>query len=232
MATDFAEAVGGATEALRTIPEFMEALSDVIRTPYGWILLLIVLVWLVRNLDYPNLVSLIGAKEKKRLEKIETYAAKSQLADGKTLGVVKDLRDAYYFKIATGIYAEKDLRYKLIELYEKTSISVSWTTIKRALPYLNISDGTIRDFSLLEQAERIFNLFAGFLVLTFTIAVSLVFLFTAEKNAAQFLIWIGTFMVFFPFSLYAFSQNFPYQAAEIIRKDLKELLDSADRSKD
>tara|TARA_Y100000815_G_scaffold37835_1_gene31270 strand:- start:113 stop:358 length:246 start_codon:yes stop_codon:yes gene_type:complete len=57
------------------------------------------------------------------------------------LGVVKEQRDAYYFTEATsGIYAGRDLRKELIKLHEASGPDTNWTTIRRAMPYIRLSE--------------------------------------------------------------------------------------------
>lgn len=88
-----------ATDMVKSIPAFMEAVSEVLQSPYGWLVLGALLIWFLINRDLNRLFGLFERGEKLKLEKLETYVNNSSAANKQSLNVIKDLRDAYYFKV-------------------------------------------------------------------------------------------------------------------------------------
>jgi hypothetical protein len=119
------------TEVVKNISVLKEALFELLQKPGDWLWLIFILLvfaggWLVRHVSIQNLLTVAGSRERSRLQQIESYIENPEMADSGSLAVLKGLRNAFYFKVATGIYAEKAYRDRLIELHEKTSIAVSW----------------------------------------------------------------------------------------------------------
>jgi len=220
---DITKGIEGATSVLKSIPDFIKAFTEVMQTPYGWIFLAIILIWFVLNKDLTNLINLFESKEKKRLDKLETYVSNSETADSEALEVIKDLRDAYYFKVATNIYAEKSLRDSLISLHKKTSHTISWVNIKRAMPYIEVSSNSlisIRKEKLSEKIGYYYNLFTGWLFLGFSVALFLVFMFAENKDINQIALWLFSTSFCAIFAIFVFSQNFSIASANKIKKEL------------
>ena len=223
MSEDIAKGIDSATSVVKSIPEFMKALTDVMETPYGWIVLAVILIWFFLNKDLSRFLNIFETKEKKRLDKLEVYVNNKEAANSEALEVIKDLRDAHYFKVATGIYAEKRLRDSLINLHKKTSHTINWVNIKRAMPYIDAdstSTVSIRDQSRSEQFGYFYNLFTGWLFLGFAVALSLVFIFSSDKVLSQFALWIASTLFCAFFAIFAFSQNFPISSAKKIKTEL------------
>ncbi|WP_351189321.1 hypothetical protein [Shewanella sp. TB4-MNA-CIBAN-0142] len=226
MSEDIAKGIHSATSVVNSIPEFMKALTDVMETPYGWIILAVILIWFLLNKDLSRFLNIFETKEKKRLDKLEVYVNNKEAANNEALEVIKDLRDAHYFKVATDIYAEKSLRDSLINLHKKTSHTINWINIKRAMPYINAdstSTVSIRDQSRSEKFGYFYNLFTGWLFLGFAVALSLVFIFSNDRVLSQFALWIASTLFCAFFAMFAFSQNFPIRAAKKIKTELEKV---------
>lgn len=212
-----------ATNTVRSIPEFLDAIAEIMRTPYGWVVLAALLIWFLLNKDLSNMFRVFESKEKKRLEKLEVYINNKEAANDDALVVIKDLRDTHYFKVATDIYAEKPLRDSLITLHKRTSHSVNWINIKRAMPYLIVgrdSKVTVRKQTKFEVLGHYYNLVTGWLFLGFSVALLLVFLLSATKDFGQFSVWVLS-TVFSTFcAMFAFSQNWPIASAKKISNEL------------
>lgn len=224
--TDKTTAVNDAIEAVNSIPKFIDAITELLNTPYGWIALAAVLVWIFLN---KNLISIFLEPNKKEIHKIErldSYVENPEAADKLTLQAIKDLRDAHYFKIATGIYAEKNLREALIKLHNKHSPTINWTHIKRALPYIETNKGTetsVRKTTISETIGYYYNLSTGILFLFLSIAALVAFISTGKLNLISVLTGAGSALFSFAFALFVFSQNFPEKSAKLIRNTIKKL---------
>ncbi len=226
MSKDIAKDIESATSVVKSIPEFLKAVTDVMQTPGGWVLLGVVLVWFLLNKDLSRFLNIFEAKEKKRLDKLEVYVSNKDAANEEALGVIKDLRDAHYFKVATDIYAEKNLRDSLINLHKRTSHTINWINIKRAMPYIEANSDyevAIREQNWREKAGYYYNQIIGWLFLGFATALSLVYLFSSNKELAQFGIWISSTLFCAIFAIFSFSQNFPISSAKKIEAELKRI---------
>jgi len=227
---DLAKGIEGATTVLKSIPDFIKAFTEVMQTPYGWIFLAIIFLWFVLNKDLAKLFSLFESKEKKRLDKLEIYVRNTETANSEALEVIKDLRDAYYFKVATDIYAEKNLRDSLISLHKKKSHTITWVNIKRAMPYIDAdskSNISIREQNWQEKIGYFYNLSIGWLFLGFLIASSLVYMFSSNKDLSQFGLWLTSTLFCAFFTIFSFSQNFPISSAKKIKAELKKTVNNS-----
>lgn len=215
-----------ATDMVKSIPEFITAVSDLLQSPHGWLVLVVLLIWFLINRDLSHLFSLFERGEKQRLDKLESYVSNPSAADEKSLNVIKDLRDAYYFKVATGIYAEKGRRESLIKLHNDISHTINWVQIKRALPFIiahSDMNSSIRDMEFRDKFVHYYNLAVGFLFLVFAIAVLLMFLISKPQNLSGVLIGVGGALTPALFALFVFSQNLPFESAKKIKKELERL---------
>jgi hypothetical protein len=222
-----------ATEAINQVPPLIDALIDLLQTPAGWLLLSALFLWLLINKDFSRLVDLMGRKERQRFEHLDLYVTKPELADEESVKVLRDLRDAHYFKIATGIYAEKNLRSALIKLHDQTSHEVNWALIRRAFPYIQANGQKqvkVRDLTAFEGFGCWYNQLVGYISLLTAAGIFSLFVFSTTKSFAS-LIWVisGAFAALF-FAMFVFAQNWPEQAAKRIQKELAKLQDEKVRS--
>lgn len=223
MSQSLAKGIEEATTVLASIPDFMKAFSDVMQTPYGWIFLVVILFWFFLNKNLTNIFNFFESKERKRLVGLEAYVNNPQVADGEALEVIKDLRDACYFKVATGIYAEKNLRDSLISLRKKISDEISWVNIKRAMPYIKVGQNSsieIREENLSEKLGYYYNLVVGWLFLGSSVLLWLMFLFTENKGFNHVFVCVFSVLFCLFVSVLVFSQNFSIVSASKIRKKL------------
>lgn len=223
---DSANKIDQATDMVKSIPEFMDAVSEVLQSPYGWLVLLGLLIWFLMNRDLSHVFRLFEPGEKKRLDKLESYVNNPTAADEQSLNVIKDLRDAYYFKVATGIYAEKGRRETLIKLHRDTSYAINWVQIKRALPFIiskSDNQSYIRELEPMEKIGHYYNLTVGFLFLFFAIALLLMFLISNPQDVIGVLIGVGGALAFALFAMFVFSQNWPIESARKIKRELESI---------
>ncbi|PVZ63446.1 hypothetical protein [Pelagibaculum spongiae] len=213
-----------ATEALNSIPKFLEAFQGILENPSAWVVLVGFLFWSLLKKDSSHLFDLVERKKKNRLKDIENYISNAECACNDSLPVIKDLRDAYYFESATGIYAEKLERKKLINLYNSTSIEINWITIKRATPYFETSssdDIQIKEFTKIDKLSYWYNCFSGILLFISAALLLLSFLFSDDKNLVKTAAFSISFIFIILFALFLTAQNWPANAAKKIKVTLK-----------
>lgn len=218
--------IAQATEVVKSIPDFITAVADVIQTPSGLIVTAFVIVWFVINRDFTNISNLFKNKENKRLERLEAYVSAPEHADPKTLQIAKEQRDTYYFKVSTnGIYAELELREELIKLHESTTHHINWTIIRRAIPFLKLSDDGklyVKDKTLADIISIYYNRFIAVMLVVATIGSLFLLIFTTEPTFVTTL-KMGLLALFFGLgTLAVLSQNFPTSAADKIIKELEQ----------
>ncbi len=217
------------TETVQSMQDFLSALSDVLSTPLGWLVVLGLFLWLIVNKDFSHLFDLAERKQKNRLRDLETYVTNKDAACDDSLSVIKDLRDAYYFKVATGIYAEQKLRKSLVELHRITSNAISWVDIRRAMSFIVVSDdgnAEVRKFTKFERFSYYYNFVVAFLFGFIAILVFIAFWASATKEIQQTLLWAVSLIFCFGIAAYSLAQNWPIGSAKRIDKELEKRKDN------
>ena len=216
--------IESATGFLENIPAFTRALESVLDSQWGWLFLLIFFIWLMANKDWTKLASLLERKEQKKIERLELYKQQCCDSESETQQVILDVRNAYYFKEATGIYAENTHRKALSNFHESYSHSINWKQIKIAMPHIVISkEGkvSIKKMSTLDKITFYYNLFMCGTFLFLGLVLLLTFTTLDSPSAMSFLYGIGGFLAFMCLSLLSLSQNWSMQSAKRIKKEIE-----------
>ncbi|GAA5784874.1 hypothetical protein [Chitiniphilus shinanonensis] len=224
-AVGVADQVKDATEAVQQLPRLVEAIVAVSQSPLVMLIVAFIFaLWVFAKKDFSYIFGFIERKRSKRLGHLNDYVERPELADSEAMQVLRDLRDAHYFKVATGIYAEKGFRKSLIKLHQDTSHLIGWPTIRSALAFIEIgSDGEakVREPFLRENIERWYNNFtSGFF---FVVGVFwLIFYWWVEKRTMEGVaIGFAAFVLFVGGAFIFRFQNFPYLASRKIKKELE-----------
>ncbi len=219
--------VEGLAKEIQSIPELINAIVTTMQNPIGFVLVLALFGWFVLNRDFSKFFHLFEYKENRRLTLLESYIKDNDIADKNALLVAKEQRDTYYFKIATnGIYAEKVLRNALIELHSKTSSNVSWTTIRRAMPYMELplsGNVFIREQTKSEKFGKYYNIFVAALFVLIAGGTILLLVASSAPTFVTVIKMVGLSIFFMFAAMIISSQNFPIFAATKIHKELARL---------
>lgn len=220
---DITPAVKDATEAIDHIPLLVEAFSRLLATPTGWVVLVAVFLWFVVN---RKLYTVFDSEKRlrARLEQLDGYLAKPEIADPDSVAVVRDLRDAHYFRIATGIYAEKRLRKSLIWLHDETPHLINWKQIHRALPYIKPTakgTATIRDLTAWERIGYIYNEVVAYASLLAAAGMFALLLLSGARSILVVALTVAGAIIAFALAMFAFSQNLPERNARRIKAELE-----------
>lgn len=222
---EFAPQVRDATEAIQQVPPLVGAILNLLQTPAGWAVLAALFFWFLVNKDFSHVFGFLERRERRRFEYLDLYIAKHEVADEGAVKVLRDLRDAHYFKIGTGIYAEKKLRIALIGLHERISYIVSWRQIRRAVPYIEADQNgniSIRKLSRVEIVGYWYNQLVGYASLLVA-AGTFSFLIFLKGMTLSALMWcIGGGLAALFFAIFVFAQNLPANSAKRIHKELKQ----------
>lgn len=207
--------------AIQSLSAVVDALASLPIS--SWVALVVFFLWLLVNKDPSRILGILERKQTLRLERLDAYVASSDLADTSAIRVMRDLRDAHYFKIGTGIYAENRLRNALIKLHEMTSHLVTWRHIRLALPYLEIGANESIAVRALRTSEKLGYWYNQLIAYTFLLIaatlVSLVIL-SGSKTLASFLIGFGGGILSALFAMFVLSQNWPVHASRRIAGEL------------
>lgn len=215
--------VDQATGMIKSLPDFFDAISGILQTPLGWLILVAIVFGILINRDFNKLFSFFTRREKLKLERLKEYTTSKNSLDTQTHKAIEDIIDACYFKIATGIYAEKKRRNSLITLHKKISHTINWSQIKRALPFIKIESDSktiIRDMTTEEKIGYFYNLFTGIIMLIFSSALFLLFIFSQPKDIENFLLKLTGSIIAFSFTFFIFYQNLHYDSARKIKKEI------------
>jgi hypothetical protein len=223
---DFLSQIKEATEALQKLPTLLDAAWGVFQTPSGWFVLLPLIFWFFVNKDLSHLFDLFERRGRRRLECLDTYVSKPDVADSESIQALCDIRDAHYFKIGTGIYAERKLRLVLIALHGNTSHFVSWRHIQRAFEYIEIDDKnniSIRKMTKFENVGYWYNQVVGY---TFMLVAAVVFsfsIFLSLKTPSSLLWGMAGALLALILAVFVLAQNWSAHAAKLINKELHKL---------
>ncbi len=215
-----------ATELLKSIPEFLEALSTVLQTPWGWLVLLIVVSFIFINRNFSFVIDIYNKRRSMRIDNYNSYLKKENYDSENMEMVMRDAIDTHFFKVATGIYAEDSFRISLIKLHELISYKFSWKKIKCALPYIEADadhNVTIRRLKFGERAGVYYNVFVGLLLLTLATAIFINFIISEQKTFSDILVAITATLGFTFSSMFIFSLNLSSSEAERIREELSKI---------
>lgn len=212
---------------LNSVPEVLDALSNLVQHDWlGWLVLIGGVVWVLLNKDVGFLFSVFERKAAKRLELLESYISQKEIACKELHRGMKDLRDAHYFKVATGIVAEKSRRNGLLSLHDSISHRINWKQIKRAEAYIEVSDDeqiTVRKAKLTECFEYAFNWIVGLVFLLLSGILFIALVLGGTKTLGSLLFGIGAATSTAIFSMFVFSLNRSFSDAKSIRAALQEI---------
>ncbi len=218
MAGNVIDDASKAVSLLGKLAEFIQqypVLSGVLAV----VVLVVLIVWVCLNFDVSRVFYPMEHKEKRKGETLDGYLASELAGCDETKRTISDLREAHYFKIATGIYAENLRRKAYVQLYESMPHLISWRLIRRALPYLDITPSGcafVRQPSWDERLSYRYNQCIGF---SFLIIAAVIMYFGILSGVAGFIGYIGFVFGSACVATIAFMQNWPMLAAKRIEEE-------------
>jgi hypothetical protein len=218
---ELAPQVEDLAKAIQSLPSLLEAVNSLPIS--GWVVLVAFFLWFVANKNLSRVFDVLWRKEKRKLEQLDTYISSPAAGDENAIKAIRDLRDARYFKMATGIYAESRVRNAFIRLHEATSHLVTWRHICRAHPYLKVAaDETVivKDLDFSEKLSYWYNQLVGYLFLLLAATLVSLAILSGSKTVMSFSFGFGGGILSALFAMFVFSQNWPIHAAQKIAKEL------------
>lgn len=219
---ELAPQVEDLAKTIQSLPSLLGAVSSLPLS--GWVVLVAFFLWLLANKNLPQVFDLFDRKEKRLLERLETYVSSPEAGEPKTMKAVRDIRDAHYFKVATGIYAEARVRNAYIELHGRTSHLITWRHICRAHPYLEVAADetiTVRVMDFAESLSYWYNQIVAYGSLLVSAALVSLVILSGSKTLSSFSVGFGGAILSALFAAFVFSQNWPVHAAKKIARELE-----------
>jgi hypothetical protein len=217
-----AEKTKDITEAVTQWSKLADEVFNLLQTPVGWILITMFIFWLLITKDFSHLFYILERKDKKLLDRLDLYISKPEWADKETFKALADIRDTHYFKMATGIYASKNIRNALIELNNYQLENISWHKICQANKYIKINKKNqifIRSLTRGEKIEYVFHIFLGAAILALALLVCILAVF--KGNTLGLKAFVSIYVVALVFGAAGvLKQNWSANAAKQIRKEL------------
>lgn len=213
------------TQTAKESRELVDLVIETAKDPIGISVIVFVFLSIIFYKTVPTAFNYLMKRKQWKTDLMDSYLAKNIAGNTPLNSVISDMRDTYYFNIATGIQAEKNRRESLIALHTSLGDIGSWQMIRRAGSFLRQNDQTgmyVPEFTTADKLGSAFNtmvfiFFASIFAVGFSI---LVFLPPKDLNLVKTL----ALCVVASFILIAYSafQNFPYLAAKKIQKKLRE----------
>jgi len=206
-------------EIVTSLPDLIVSLSSL--SIWGWIALIIILILVFlgffANRDITWILDVFERTRRRKLVLLESYISSSDSAtDSDMLEIIQDVRNAHYFKIATGIFAEGYERKTLIKLHQRTSHVITWRKIRLALPHLDLSSPDtiiIKDFSRTTKFSYCYNKFVAYLFLIVAILLGALAILFGSQSFLVSILSLSSALVAGLFAVFMFSQNWPVDAA-------------------
>lgn len=201
--------------AITSLPDVLAKLSSL--TISGWVITIILFLWFLANRHLPLLLDFIERKERRRLEQLDIYISSTSSADANVMKVIRDTRDSYYFRIATGINASSCFRNALIRLHEEISHAITWRQIARSIPYLKVADNKrifVRHLSTGEKLGYLYNQFVAYGLLLFSAIAFGLLILSNIKTPVSLFAGLGSGILSVFAAMFVFSQNWPIDASK------------------
>lgn len=212
-----------ATEAIQSLPSLINAIGSLFSTPWGGGLLLAIFLWIILNQNSSRVFAWVAGKKQKRLEALNSYLADSGSADLDALQAVKDQRDSYYFKVATGIYAEGTYRTALIKLHHASSHTLTWTHIRRAQEYLRVSSAgevSVHPLSKFDWFAYWYNQLVAYSCLFVSVGLLTLVFTSSERSSWLFFLGFGGAFGIALFAMFVLSLNWPVASRKRVENEL------------
>lgn len=226
MAEGLDSQVSSATEAVRKLPELVEAAIELFGTQTGVVIILALAGWLVFRLlssNWLQFLELVERKSTQRIAALDRYVSAADSSDPVCVEVLRDMRDAYYFQSATGIYAERAARQALLELHRISPTVITWQRIGRAaqhLHYPNRGPAEVVKFSWLEYAFHWYTLVTAWAATLGGVLMALMILLIRPMSLTAGIFGFAVSAGSFALGIYMFTQRVPMVAAQRIKREV------------
>lgn len=187
-----------------------------------------VLIWFISKQNIEWLLTYHEQRKRNKINVLNEMLSSQSCADD-LHDIIKDLRDAHYFKEATNIYAEYFQRTALIDLYQRIDKKFTWEDIRRSLKYANFNTDvlTYQRFTRKHKMAYWFNIIMGLgsAIFSFLILILILTLYVTHNLTAISSVTLIFQMIFiFMIGLSYLRQNWSYNAAKRISRYLDEKL--------
>jgi hypothetical protein len=186
-----------------------------------FVVLFSVFFWKAKNI-VEFMMGLKSLREKSLLN-----ALKLKEVTGATRLFLEEEINAIIFKKVSGVWAEKTLREKILDIHDRAKGELSLFQFQKARKHLRIrNEKIVITISTFDKAEYILN-WSVALIMAVLAFFSFAVIFVAQKILLlQAATLIGTGFLFFVVSLFLIFQTIPYSVAKHIKLMIEELQSS------
>ena len=181
---------------------------------------LIAIVFLAATINHKKIFESYDFFRKRKLEHLKDACA-SEHVKGLTKERLQEDIETEYYRLATGIFAEKCLREAMISAHKDISGDIGYIHFLRGKEFIGLERGkliiTINKF---DKAIYIFNLCAGLLMAFFGFILLLSPSLTGEKELGKVITDLILGFIFLGGFLFFAFQFRPYYSANLIKKEL------------
>ena len=121
MSQNLTKGIEAAVTVLKSIPDFIKAFLELIQTPHGWIMLVVIFPWFFLNKNVTNVFSFFVSKKTKRLGSMEACASTTEVGNTEALDLITGLSAVRYFNVQRIFMLIKLTRFVGISSQKKIS---------------------------------------------------------------------------------------------------------------
>lgn len=207
-------------EVKERLPEAFEALESLLFYPYTWLVFIVIAIWLFRGVNLSWVKDLYIHTANRKLKSIESLYEFGAKVPDNIKDVYADSYEEEVFFFLTRVRASKGVfRDKLINLYMASGPDIGWSTIRRAMPFINFENEvlSVRNPTRFERINFVVNIFMAIAMFVLFLALFFLFFTNIGANLATpvlFLMSAGFLVV----AGYIASQNWPVFDSKKIKK--------------
>lgn len=197
------------------IEKLLSAIDD------GNYLVFVFVAVLAISINIKKIHSFYESLRRNKLEKIKESLS-CEYITGLTREQLESEVETEYFKLITGMYAEKTLREKAIELHKKSNGELGFFHFIRARSYLLINNGALEvNISGFERFSYIFNHVSAAILGIGAAAFIFIPSYIKGISIYQILALAGFGVFLLIITLFLLNQTFPFYSANRIKNYIK-----------
>ena len=186
----------------------------------GNILLVLVFAIFALLLNGPKILEFVESRKRIRIEKLKEAISNGSVKGATKVHLENEL-ESEYFKLATGLYLEREFRESIISLHEKAKGEIKFVHFKRALPHLKYSSevpNLVVKITLFEKMAYYFNIVGGSVMTLLGVTIVFIPTMSSETSFSVILYSVGMGVFLIAVSVFMLYQAFPMISARYVRE--------------
>ena len=185
------------------------------------VIAVIVAVAIIFNLE--KIFGFVDARKKVKIQLIEESLTNSHVSE-KTKEHLENLIETEYFKSATGIYLEKEVREALIKAHLQTNGELKFKHFKRSIPYLKYKNSVLSvNIGIMSKLAFLYNSVFGFLSIITGLVFFMLPALSDDMSMTKIIPIYGVALFLSCFGGLMLIQSFPVISARRVRALLEKI---------